>query len=160
MNTWAELDEPPQKVEIQQSIQQVENTAVAMKEEIKSLASLQKMRKTKEMNQLHQEVQQLRTKELHITDLLQPFQEQITELVDMVEQKVKEFTATRGKIEGTEDSKIDQALLDSAQERAEVMKNEVAKLRGKLQKTSQEVKEKLQQETPAGSGSGRATSKC
>ena len=85
MNTWAELDEPPQKVEIQQSIQQVENTAVAMKEEIKSLAALQKMRKTKEMNQLQQEVQQLRTKELHITDLPQPFQEQITELVDVVE---------------------------------------------------------------------------
>ena len=57
MNTWAELDEPPQKVEIQQSIQQVENTAVAMKEEIKSLAALQKMRKTKEINQLQQEVQ-------------------------------------------------------------------------------------------------------
>ena len=34
------------------------------------------------------------------------------------------------------------------------MKNEVAELREKLQTTSQKAKEKLQQETPAGSGSG------
>ena len=76
-NTWAELDEPPEKVEIQQSIQQVENTTAAMKEEIKGLAALQKMRKTKEMNCLQQEAQQLRTKEIHINDLFQPYQEQI-----------------------------------------------------------------------------------
>ena len=125
-----------------------------MKEEIKSLETLQKMRKTKEMNQLQQEAQQLRTKELHITDLLQPFQEQITELVDAVEQKVKEFTTIREKVDETEDSKVDQALLDSAQERVEVMKNEVEGLRDKLQRTSQEAKAKLQQEKPAGSGSG------
>ena len=49
-NTWADLDAPPEKVEVQQSIQQIENTAVAMKEEIKGLAAPQKMRKTKEMN--------------------------------------------------------------------------------------------------------------
>ena len=124
-----------------------------MKEEIKSLAALQKMRKTKEINQLQQEVQQLRTKELHITDLLQPFQEQITELVDVVEQKVKEFTTTREEIEGTEDSKIDQALLDSAKQCAEEMKNEVARLQGRLQHTSQEAKDKLQQEKPVPGGS-------
>ena len=40
MKTWAELDEPPEKVEIQQSIQQIENTAAAMKEEIKGLVAL------------------------------------------------------------------------------------------------------------------------
>ena len=51
-NTWSELDEPPEKVEIQQSIQQIENTTAAMKEEIKSLAPLQKMRNTMEMNRL------------------------------------------------------------------------------------------------------------
>ena len=50
--TWSELDEPPKKVEIQQSIQQIENTTAAMKEEIKSLVALQKMRKTTEMNRL------------------------------------------------------------------------------------------------------------
>ena len=86
----------------------------------------------------------MRTKELYITDLLQPFQEQITELVDVVEQKVKEFTTVREQADQTEDSHINQTLLDSAQERAEVIKNEVAELRGKLQKTLQEAKEKLQ----------------
>ena len=125
-----------------------------MKEEIKGLAALQKMRKTKEMNCLQQEAQQLRTKEMHINDLLQPYQEQIAEIVDTVEQKVKEFTATREKTDATEDASISQALLDSARERVEAMQNEVARLRDKLQRTSQEAKEKLQQENPAGSGSG------
>jgi len=143
-NTWAELDEPPEKVEIQQSIQQIENTAAAMKEEIKGLAALQKMRKTKEMNCLQQEAQQLRTKEIHINDLLQPYQEQIAEIVDMVEQKMKEFTTTREETDATEDASIIQALLDSAQERVEVMQKEVAGLRDRLQRTSQEAKAKLQ----------------
>ena len=117
---------------------------MAMKEEIKSLAALQRMKKTKEMNQLQQEAQQLRTKELHITDLLQPFQEQITELVDAVEQKVKEFTTVREQADQTEDSHINQTLLDSTKQRAEEMKNEVAGLQGRLQRTSQEAKDKLQ----------------
>ena len=60
-DTWAELDELPERAEIQQNIQWVEATAAAMKEEIKSLAALQKMRKTKEMNQLQQGAQRLRT---------------------------------------------------------------------------------------------------
>ena len=67
--------------------------------------------------------------------------------------KVKEFMTTREKIEGTEDSKIDQALLDSAKQCAEEMKNEVAGLQGKLQRTSQEAKDKLQQEKPVPGGS-------
>ena len=54
MNAWAELDQPPKKFEIQQSIQQVEDNAAAIREEIKSLAALQKMRKIKEINQLQQ----------------------------------------------------------------------------------------------------------
>jgi len=153
-NTWSELDEPPEKVEIQQSIKQIENTIAAMKEEIKSLAALQKMRKTTEMNHLQQEAQRLREKEIHINDLLQPYQEQIIELVDAVEQKVGEFTATRNEIDAAEDSSISQDMLDSAQERVAAMQNEVAGLRDKLQRTSQEAKEKLQQEKPAGSGSG------
>ena len=66
---------------------------------------------------------------------------------------MKEFTTTREKIEGTEDSKIDQAVLDSAKQCAEEMKNEVAGLQGRLQRTSQEVKDKLQQEKPGAGGS-------
>ena len=120
-DTWSDLDQPPEKVEIQQNIQHIENTTAAMKEEIKSLAALQKMRKTKEMNRLQQEAQRLRTKEIHINDLLQPYQEQITELVDTVEQKVREFTTTREETDAIEDVSISQALLDSAQERVEVI---------------------------------------
>ena len=63
----------------------------------------------------------MRAKEIHINDLLQPYQEQITELVDAVEQKVGEFTATRNEIDAAEDSSISQAMLDSAQERVAAM---------------------------------------
>ena len=66
---------------------------------------------------------------------------------------MKEFMTTREKIEGTEDSKIDQSLLDSVKERAEEMKNEVAGLQSRLQRTSQEAKDKLQQENPVAGGS-------
>ena len=45
-------------------------------------------------------------------------------------------------------------MLESAQERVAAMQNEVAGLRDKLHRTSQEAKEKLQQEKTAGSGSG------
>ena len=117
-----------------------------MKEEIKSLAALQKMRKTTEMNRLQQEAQRLREKEIHINNLLQPYQEQITELVDAVEKKFGEFNATRNEIDQaiSQDSSISQAMLDSAQECVTAMQNEVAGLWDKLQRTSQEAKEKLQ----------------
>ena len=95
----------------------------------------------------------MRAQEIHINDLLQPYQKQIAEIVDTVEQKVTEFTATRNEIDAAEDSSISQAMLDSAQERVEAMQNEVAGLRDKFNKASQEAKEKLQQEKPAGSGS-------
>ena len=54
----------------------------------------------------------------------------------------------------TEDTSISQALLDSARDCVAAMQDEVAGLRDKFQRTSQEAKEKLQQEKPAGSGSG------
>ena len=54
----------------------------------------------------------------------------------------------------TEDASISQALLDSTREHVEVMQKEVIGLHDRLQQTSQEAKEKLQQEKPAGSGSG------
>ena len=66
---------------------------------------------------------------------------------------MKEFTTVREEIDQTDNSKVDQALIDLARERAEVMKNEVEGLRQKLQKTSQEVKDKLQQENPVVGGS-------
>ena len=66
---------------------------------------------------------------------------------------MREFTTTREETDATEDTSISQALLDSARERVEVMQKEVAGLNDKLQRTSQEAKEKLHQEKPAGSGS-------
>ena len=112
------------------------------------------MNKTKEMNRLQQEVQRLRAKEIQFNNLLQTYQEQITELVDAVEKKVKEFTTSKSDIDDTEDSSISQAMLEIAQECVEVMNKEVAGLSETLTKTSQESKEKLQQEKPAVSGSG------
>ena len=94
----------------------------------------------------------MRAKEIQINNLLQPYQEQITELVEVVEQKVKEFTTSRGEIDAIEDSSISQATLEAAQECVKAMQNEVAGLRDKFKQTSQEAKEKLQQEKPAGSG--------
>ena len=124
-----------------------------MKEEIKSLEALAKMRKTTEMNRLQQEAQRLRAKEIQINNLLQPYQEQITELFDAVEQKVRDFTTSRNEIDATEDSSISQAMLESAQECVETMEKEVAGLRQKLMKTLQEAKEKVQQEKRVVSGS-------
>ena len=45
-------------------------------------------------------------------------------------------------------------MLEMAQECVEAMEKEVAGLREKLTRTSQEAKQKLQQEKPAVSGSG------
>ena len=81
--------------------------------------------------------------EIHINDLLQPYQEQITELVDAVEQKVGEFTATRNEIDAAEDSSISQTMLDSAQESVAAMQKKVTGLQDKLQCTSQEANKKL-----------------
>ena len=72
------------------------------------------MKKMTKMNRLKQEAQRLREKEIQFNNLLQPYQEQITELVDEVEQKVKEFTKSKGEIDATEDSSISQATLEVA----------------------------------------------
>ena len=61
------------------------------------------------------------------------------------------MTATRNEIDAAEDSNISQAMLDLAQECVAAMEKEVAGLRDKIQHTSQEAKEKLQQEKPVGS---------
>ena len=66
----------------------------------------------------------------------------------MVEQKVRELTTTREETDAIEDASISQALLDSAREHVKVMQKEVAGLRDRLPRTSQEAKQKL-----AGSGS-------
>ena len=105
------------------------------------------------MNRLQQEAQRLRAKEIHINDLLQPYQEQITELVDAVEQNVKEFTRRKSEIDDTKESNITKSMLETTQECVEVMQKEVTGFCDKLQRASQESKAKLQQEKPAGNGS-------
>ena len=67
---------------------------------------------------------------------------------------MREVTTTREETDAIEETSISQAFLDSARERVAAMRDEVAGLRDKLQRTSQEAKEKLQQEKPAGSDSG------
>ena len=95
----------------------------------------------------------MREKEIQFNNLLQPYQEQIIELVDAVEQKVKEFTTSKSEIDDTEDSIISQAMLEAAQDCVEAMDKEVAGLREIFARTSQESKEKLQQDKPDVSGS-------
>ena len=111
------------------------------------------MKKMTEMNRLQQEAQRLREKEIQFNNMLQPYQEQIAELVDAVEQKVKEFTTRKSDIDDIEDSIISQAMLETAQECVEAMDKEVTGLRQRLTRTSQEAKEKLQHEKPAVSDS-------
>ena len=99
--TWSELDELLDRLELQQSIQNIEEATTKMKEEVKSLGVLAKMKKMIEMNRLQQEVQRLQEKYIKFNNLLQSYQEQIAELVDAVEQKVKEFTASKSEIDNT-----------------------------------------------------------
>ena len=94
------------------------------------------MKKMMEMNRLQQEAQRLRAKEIQFNNLLQPYQKQIAELIDAVEQKFKDFTTSKSEIDDTEDSSISQAMLETAQECVEAMNNEVAGLRVKFTRTS------------------------
>ena len=86
--------------------------------------------------------------------MLQPYQEQITELVDAVEKKVKEFTASKSVIDNTKDSMISQVMFEAAQDCIEAMDKDVVGLKERFARTSQEAKEKLQQEKPTFSGLG------
>ena len=72
----------------------------------------------------------------------------------MIEQKVKEFTISKSKIDDIEESIISQAMLEAAQDCVEAMDKEVVGLRERFTRTSQEAKEKIQQEKLAVSGSG------
>ena len=96
----------------------------------------------------------MREKEIQFNNMLQPYQEQITELVDAVEQKVKEFTTRKSEIDSAEDPMITQVMLEAAQDCVEAMDKDVAGLRQRFARTSREAKEKLQKEKPDVSGSG------
>ena len=85
--------------------------------------------------------------------MLQLYQEQIVELVDVVEQKIKEFTASKSEIDSTEDPMITQVMLEAAQDCVEDMGKDIAWLKEIFTKTSQEAKEMLQQKKSDASGS-------
>ena len=85
MKTWSELEELPDRLDLQQSIQNMENAIETIMEEVKSLGALTKMKKMTKINCLQQEAQWLRAREIRFNNLLRPYQEQITELVDTVE---------------------------------------------------------------------------
>ena len=106
------------------------------------------MKKMTEMNRLQQEVHRLQAKEIQFNDMLQPYQEQIVELVDTVKQNVKEFTTRKSEVDDTEDSIISQAMLEAAQYCVKAMVKEVAGLRERFTRTSQEAKKKLQKDKP------------
>ena len=109
--TWSELEELLDRLDLQQSIQNIENAIEEIKEKFKSLGALAKMKKTTEMNRLQQKTQRLRAKEIQFNNLLQPYQEQIAELVDAVDQKLKEFTASKSEIDSVEYPMITQVML-------------------------------------------------
>ena len=96
----------------------------------------------------------MREKEIQFNNLLQSYQEQIAELVNAVEQKVKEFTTSKSEIDSVEDPMISQVMMEAAQDCVEAMDKDVARLRERFVKTLQEAKEKLQKEKPYSSGSG------
>ena len=96
----------------------------------------------------------MREKEIQFNNMLQLYQEQIAELVDAIEQKVKEFTASKSVIDNTKDSMISQVMLEVAQDCIKAMDKDVAGLKEIFARTSQEAKEMLQKKKPAISGSG------
>ena len=96
----------------------------------------------------------MQEKDIQINNMLQPYQEQIAELVDVVEQKVKEFTASKSEIDSTKYPMITQVMLEAAQYCIEAMDKDVTGLKERFTKTSQEAKEMLQQKKSDASGSG------
>ena len=86
--------------------------------------------------------------------MLQPYQEQIAELVDAVEKKVQEFTNSKNVINSIEDPMITQVMLTAAQDCVEAMDNDVVKMKEKFTRISQEAKKKLQMKKSVAGGSG------
>ena len=68
--------------------------------------------------------------------MIQSYQEEIIELVDLVEHKVKKFTLSKGVIDTTEDSLITDVMLVAAKECVVGMDRDIAQLKAKFQKTS------------------------
>ena len=98
--------------------------------------------------------------EIQFNNLLQPYQEQIAELVDAVEQKVKEFTTSKSEIDIIEDPMITQVMLEAAQDCVEAMDKDVVGLREIFARTSQKARRSYRKRNQMPVAQGRATSKC
>ena len=57
--TWSQLEELPVRLKMQQSIQNIQDRENTMKEEMKTLGALAKIKKTTYWNKLQQEIQRL-----------------------------------------------------------------------------------------------------
>jgi cell division protein ZapA (FtsZ GTPase activity inhibitor) len=99
-------------------------------------------------------VQKLREKQINFDKMVQPYQEQIAQLVDTVEKKVAEFKSSKDVIDTTDDPLVTDIMLTTAQETVTDMDKDLAELKATFQKTSQEAKEKLQKKKPDAGGSG------
>ena len=63
-------------------------------------------------------------------------------------ERIKEFTTRKSEIDSVEDPMISQVMLEAAQDCVEAMDKDVAGLRERFVRTSQEAKKKLQKEKP------------
>ena len=156
--TWQELEELPQKKELQQHIQHFEEVKARAEEEYKGLGALAKMRKKGEITQFQQQVQKYREKEINLANAISPHEEKVAHLVDQVEKKVKGFKSSKGVIEDTEDSLVTAEMLSVAQEEVTNMDESIKALKAQFATISQEAKDKLSQMKIADVASGSGTS--
>jgi hypothetical protein len=156
--TWTELEELPEKIELQKSIQSYDQLIAQAEEEAKSLGALAKMKKKTEITQLQQLAQKFRTKQINLDNTINPHQEKVAQLVDRIEKKVIGFKASKGVIEDTEDPLVTDIMLTTAQEEVANMDSSLKELKETFGIISQEAKDKMKQMQIAESASGSGTS--
>ena len=138
-----ELEELPEKKDLQKSIQGYEQAIAKVEEEAKTLGALPKMKKKEEITKIQQLAQKCKEKHINLNNLIQPHQVKITELVDSIEKKVTEFKASHGVAESTEDPLVTTIMLTIAHECVAGMDSNLAKHKEKFRQTAQEAKDKL-----------------
>ncbi len=124
--TWLELEELPDRLDLHLSIQNIEKIITDAEEETKGLGALARMKRKMKIKKLQQEAQRLHEKKIKFNNKLWPCQEKITELVDVVEKKIKEFTRSKGVIDSTEDHMITHVMVVVAQYCVKTMNAKVA----------------------------------
>ena len=156
--TWLELEELPQKKELQQHIRHFEDAIAKAEEEYKGLNALAKMRKKGEITKFQQQVQRYREKEINLANAVSPHENKVAHLVDQLEKKVQSFQSSKGVIESTEDSLVTAEMLTAAQEEVITMDESIKTLKAQFAIISQEATDKLTQMTKADVASGSGAS--